>query len=208
MITLFKKLLWFRPKYSVLVDWQIRQLLVNNVVTREGANLNYLVNPASLDITLAGEFLVERRHEGGGPNPVLQTWRDSSSPMYKHVSKDYLELAPGESCLAVTRELFTMPNNLLGEYILKSRLARFGLDHKIAGYIDPGFRGKITLELINSNKHTTLVIAKGQRIGQIKFTSLPTPQKPYEGHYSLNGISPARRLRVDAEDPSIILQRL
>lgn len=203
----FKKLLWFRPKHGVLVDWQIQHLLDNKVITREGDNLDYLVNPASLDITLGGDFLVERRPEGIVPHN-LNTWDDSSAPMYVKVSKDVLELAPGESCLAVTRELFTMPDNLLGEYILKSRLARFGLDHKIAGYIDPGFRGRITLELINSNRYTKLSIARGQRIGQIKFTHLPKPKTPYKGHYSISGISPARKLRVHADDPSVILQRL
>lgn len=73
-----------------------------------------------------------------------------------------------------------MPANLLARLEGKSTLARQGLIvHVTAGFIDPGFQGKITLELKNISQHN-LVLHQGMRIGQLVFEPLDHPaQHPY-----------------------------
>ena len=92
-----------------------------------------------------------------------------------------------------------MPADLLARLEGKSTLARQGLIvHVTAGFIDPGFQGKITLELKNISQHN-LVLHQGMRIGQLVFEPLDHPaQHPYgsdklNSHYQhQNTVTPAR----------------
>lgn len=56
----------------------------------------------------------------------------------------------------------------------KSSFARLGLMVECAGFIDPGFRGQITLEIKNISA-AAVPIYKDQRICQITFTRLGEP---------------------------------
>ena len=68
----------------------------------------------------------------------------------------------------------------------KSSLGRVGLlIHSTAGYVDPGFKGNLTLELSNvSNLPITLY--NGMKIGQMSFTQLTTPVETPYGSEILN----------------------
>ena len=62
----------------------------------------------------------------------------------------------------------------------KSSLGRIGLlIHSTAGYVDPGWKGHLTLELSNvANLPVTLYF--GMKIGQISYLELSTPaDRPY-----------------------------
>ena len=89
-------------------------------------------------------------------------------------------LHPDEFVLAVTLERVEVPSNLVGRLDGKSSLGRLGLIvHSTAGFVDPGFKGRLTLELRNiSNLPITLYYA--MPISQISFMQLTTPaEKPY-----------------------------
>jgi dCTP deaminase len=79
------------------------------------------------------------------------------------------QVVPGEFILASTAETLNLPNYLSAEFRLKSSVARNGLEHLNACWIDPGFKGKLTLELINVTKKHRLMIKPGMPIGQIVF---------------------------------------
>jgi dCTP deaminase len=79
------------------------------------------------------------------------------------------QIVPGEFVLASTAETLSMPNYLSAEFRLKSSVARNGLEHLNACWIDPGFTGKLTLELINVTKKHRLTIKPCMPIGQIVF---------------------------------------
>ena len=56
------------------------------------------------------------------------------------------------------------------EFRLKSSVARKGLDHALAVWIDAGFHGSVlTLELRNNLRNHSIVLNKGAKIGQIVF---------------------------------------
>ena len=84
-------------------------------------------------------------------------------------------LNPGDFCLANTVEVFRMPDHIVGMVVGKSTYAREGLQIEVAGLIDPGFCGDITLELKNLHNHNPIMLDKGQSIGQVFFmyTNLP-----------------------------------
>src|SRR6185503_2292405 len=62
----------------------------------------------------------------------------------------------------------------------RSSLGRIGLlIHSTAGYIDPGFRGTVTLELSNV-ANLPIALYCGMRIGQISFFRMSSPvERPY-----------------------------
>jgi dCTP deaminase len=67
----------------------------------------------------------------------------------------------------------------------KSSLGRLGLlIHSPAGYVDPGWDGRLTLELSNV-ANLPIVLSPGMKIGQISFTQMTTEvDRPY-GHPDL-----------------------
>ena len=87
---------------------------------------------------------------------------------------------PGTFCLGSTVETVTLPNDVVGRVDGKSSLGRLGLlVHATAGYIDPGWTGKLTLELSNQSQ-MPIALYYGMRIAQISFIRLTTPvDRPY-----------------------------
>jgi dCTP deaminase len=84
-------------------------------------------------------------------------------------------LHPGEFVLASTLEHIELPGDLVARLEGKSSLGRIGLlIHSTAGYVDPGWKGHLTLELSNvANLPVTLY--RGMKIGQITFARMTTP---------------------------------
>jgi len=99
---------------------------------------------------------------------------------------DQLKMFPGDFLLCSTRERIEVPPYLAARLEGKSSLGRLGLMvHVTAGYIDPGFKGHITLELHHVGKIPLLLTPK-IRISQITFYQLTTiPDKIY-GDEALN----------------------
>lgn len=81
-----------------------------------------------------------------------------------------IALRPGERILAHTHEFFgiTPP----GAYELKSRSSwgRNGIAVCFdAGWVDPGYINRLTLEVYNLNQHETVLLPVGERIAQAVF---------------------------------------
>jgi dCTP deaminase len=89
---------------------------------------------------------------------------------------------PGEFALATTYETVELPDNLVARVEGRSSMGRLGITmHVTAGYIDPGFHGKITLEISNIGK-MPVALYTGQRVCQIVFeTMTSSSERPY-GH--------------------------
>lgn len=150
---------------STIVDHQIRHL-ARTMGLVEPFNPG-LVNPASYDVTLGPTLL---REGGAGEERWVEV--DIENGVYS--------LAPGEFVLAHTQELVRVPNNLECVFNLKSSRGREGYEHLMAGYIDPGFTGRVTLELVNVNRYHRLPLEHGMRIGQLRFSKLDEiPMRSY-----------------------------
>lgn len=141
------------------------------------------VNPASYDVRLNSFLLLEHEHDCDYPEEAVKC----DGRWVKHVCDEsgYV-MKPGEFVLGCTEELFNIPPEMEAVFQLKSSRGREGFEHVLSGYIDPGFSGRLTLELVNVNRFHDLLLVPGMLIGQIRFMLLDDrPLKDYSqtGHY-------------------------
>jgi deoxycytidine triphosphate deaminase len=100
-----------------------------------------------------------------------------------------LVLAPGECVLACSSEDVIMPLGYIGFVQTKGTLARlFVAAHCADAQIEPGFSGKVTLELMNQSPFQ-ISIPVGANIAQIFIMRCSTDNsKPYNGKYKSSDI--------------------
>jgi dCTP deaminase len=85
-----------------------------------------------------------------------------------------LVLKPHQFVLGSSVEYIRLPDDIAAFIQARSSIARLGLIiHFVAGFIDPGFEGRITFEMINLN-NVPIKIYPGMRVAQIIFMKLPT----------------------------------
>lgn len=88
---------------------------------------------------------------------------------------------PGFFYLCSTTEYIRVPDTHCAFVQMRSSLARKGLGHKMAGFIDPGFEGQVTLEL---ETHLPVYATQNDRIVQIIYERLTEKtDRAYKGKY-------------------------
>lgn len=165
----------------ILSDRDIRaalQRLENPLIVDPGFDPRRL-QPASLELTLAPEFRKQVAHHvrnAWGVYAVQEVeWQGGV------LDPDLgFELKPGDFWLASTVEMIRVPTDMVAQANGKSSWARQGLViHQTAGFIDPGFKGTVTLELSNASLGP-LRLFPGMPICQLQFTLLTSPaERPY-----------------------------
>ena len=137
---------------------------------------NEQIQPASVDIRLGDTFsIVEDSHTG-----IISLENEIK---YKTIKTDTYVLLPGQFVLATTMEHIDLPNDLTAFVEGRSSLGRMGLFIQNAGWVDPGFKGEITLELYNANR-CAIELKAGRRVGQLVFAKMDsTALNPYNGKY-------------------------
>ena len=98
-------------------------------------------------------------------------WQNGQNPV-QGIPLDHpvIALRPGERILAHTHEFFGIKPP--GAYELKSRSSwgRNGIAVCFdAGWVDPGYINRLTLEIFNLNQHETVLLPVGERIAQAVF---------------------------------------
>jgi deoxycytidine triphosphate deaminase len=136
------------------------------------------IGGASVDLRLGSQFIVFRRISvpsfdpvGDGTDP-----RSSQDVVDKTWGQPFV-LHPGELALASTLEYLVMPDGLMGQVGSRSSMGRIGLIPATAVLVHPGFRGCLTLELVNAGT-VPILLTPGQRIAQLSLhrTMLSGPQ--------------------------------
>lgn len=94
-------------------------------------------------------------------------------------------LNPHEVCLAHTLEHVKIPTDCVARVEGKSSIGRqFVSVHQTAGWIDPGFYGNITLELVNHTRNKIFKLEYGMYICQLTFLTLDqAADRVYKGRY-------------------------
>jgi dCTP deaminase len=88
----------------------------------------------------------------------------------------------GKQGLLHTMERLEMGPSICGQIYVRSSFAREGIVGSFA-FIDPGFKGQLTLAFINMGV-STVKIVEGERIAQVVFNKMARPSsKPYSGKY-------------------------
>lgn len=137
-----------------------------------------LIQPSSMDVRLDRFFRLFDNHKYPFIDPREQ--QDDLTRFVEVASDEPFILHPGEFALGSTFEFVTLPDDIAARLEGKSSLGRLGLlTHSTAGFVDPGFRGHVTLELSNT---ATLPIKlwPGMKIGQLCFFQLSSAsENPY-----------------------------
>ncbi|MBQ8664154.1 MAG: dCTP deaminase [Eubacterium sp.] len=150
------------------------------------------IQPASVDVRLGDTFSVVEDSSSG-----IITLENEIK--YKTIKTDTYLLLPGQFVLATTMEYFALPNNLTAFVEGRSSLGRMGLFIQNAGWVDPGFKGEITLELYNANR-CAIELKAGRRVGQLVFAEMDQEAlHPYNGKYQGQKGATGSRVYLDKE---------
>lgn len=175
----------------ILSDKTIKKLLDCNLLTISPLEPEQ-IQPASVDIRLGDTFVVVE----DSPDGIISLDREIK---YKTFKTERYVLLPGQFVLATTMEYINLADNLTAFVEGRSSLGRMGLFIQNAGWVDPGFRGEITLELFNANR-CAIELVSGRRIGQLVFAELDgAAQNPYCGKYQGQRGATGSRIYLDGE---------
>lgn len=166
---------------SLLSYSELCELVAQGVINAPIEN----INGSSIDLTL--HHLARKEVFGSALRTVRLHKRESIDTAEIDMTETNNEcvLMPDQVLLGATNEYFVLPLDISAEFSLKSTLGRNFLGHELAGWIDPGFEGTITLELKNNCQFHKLAVGSGMKIGQVKFfrhTSVP-----HEYSYKMRG---------------------
>jgi dCTP deaminase len=167
---------------SVLSDGTIRRLVAEGRIKIDPWD-DRMVQPASVDLRLGRSFRVFHNFRvaaidlGEPPTNLTEgiTITDDE-PFVIH---------PGEFVLGRTEEWVELPDDVVARIEGKSSLGRLGLIvHATAGFVDPGWKGTLTLEITNLTR-VPIKLWAGKPIAQLSFMTLDRPaERPY-GHPDL-----------------------
>ena len=150
------------------------------------------IQPASFDIRLGNTFSVVEDTPSG-----IITLGDEIK--YRTITTDTYLILPGQFVLATTMEYFELPDDLTAFVEGRSSLGRMGLFIQNAGWVDPGFKGEITLELYNANR-CAIELRAGRRVGQLVFAKMDSPAlNPYNGKYQGQTGATGSRVFLDSD---------
>ena len=137
-----------------------------------------LLQPSSIDVRLDRFFRLFDNHKYAFIDPAEQ--QDELTRLIEVDPAEPFILHPGEFVLGSTYEFVTLPDDVAARLEGKSSLGRLGLlTHSTAGFVDPGFKGHVTLELSNVATFP-IKLWPGMKIGQLCFFKLTSPSEhPY-----------------------------
>ena len=138
------------------------------------------VQPSSVDLHVDAEFRVFANNRY--PYIDVKQEQPDLTELIETKPDEPFILHPGEFVLGSTLERVALPTDLVARLEGKSSLGRLGLlIHSTAGYVDPGWKGNLTLELSNV-ANLPITLYPGMKIGQISFFRLTTAAEiPYGG---------------------------
>lgn len=161
------------------------------------------VGRGAIDLRLGTEFLLLRRTRRPGLKPGAET-QEAVEQMQERVVVPFGEelwLHPRHFVLATTLEYLAFPDDLAAYVVGRSSWGRLGLLVATAIFIHPGFRGCLTLELVNDGD-SPICLTPGSRIAQVAVHRLESkaPARPDEDKY-LGHVRPqASRLAYEGEE--------
>lgn len=177
----------------MLNDKKIKQYINDGKIKIEPFDES-LVGPASIDVRLGFKFRVFKNTN----TEVLDVKNYEDEPIFRERTKDYtihvgrysdlyifdspekgFVIHPGEFILASIYEYIELPDNIAAQIHGRSSIGRLGLFvHTSAGWIDPGYKGHLTLEIYNVNK-IPIKVYPLMKIAQIVFFEIESVEVPY-----------------------------
>ena len=189
---------------TVYSNTDIRRAIDEGTIVCQPFNPDH-VSEASLDFTLGHYFYkqedeteadgiynpfdkseVDRYFKGPlEAMPHAEWCRKYNKSKFANIPDDHpiIVLRPGERILAHTHEFVGIrAHGGAAEVKSRSSWGRNGVAVCFdAGWVDPGYINRITLEIYNLNMHESVVLPVGERVGQLIFHST---KSPVDGDYT------------------------
>ena len=162
----------------ILSDQELEKYIKQKkIIFKPSLDLSNQLGPASLDLKLGNEFRTFNSRKKTFIDPLDKQTFKNLTKLVKIKDKQHLVLHPGDFILGVTLEEITLPDDLGARIEGRSSWGRLGLIvHSTAGYVDPGFKGRLTLEILNVG-NLSILLHPGIKICQLAIEKLSSPAK-------------------------------
>ena len=143
------------------------------------------IGEASVDVRLGTRFHTLKRIQDSGLDPctVTQSRVERAHDEVVVPIGEPLWLHPGQFVLGATLEYLRFPNDLAADVVGRTSWGRVGLLVATAVMVQPGYRGTLTLELVNHGDGP-IALYPGSRIAQLAVRQVSDPSdEPYTGKY-------------------------
>lgn len=171
---------------AILSDKTIKEYLEEGKIVIDPLKDEQQIQPSSVDMRLGDEFKVFKVIR----KPYIDPKDEEDIAEYMEASTvpegEAFIIHPNEFALATTQEYVKVPDDLVARVEGRSSMGRLGVTmHVTAGYVDPGFEGRITLEISNIGA-MPVALYPGQRVCQLVFETMTTPAELPYGHPKRN----------------------
>ena len=171
---------------AILSDKTIKEYLEEGKIVIDPLKDEQQIQPSSVDMRLGDEFKVFKVIR----KPYIDPKDEEDIAEYMESSTvpegEAFIIHPNEFALATTQEYDKVPDDLVARVEGRSSMGRLGVTmHVTAGYVDPGFEGRITLEISNIGA-MPVALYPGQRVCQLVFETMTTPAELPYGHPKRN----------------------
>ncbi|HXT64139.1 MAG TPA: dCTP deaminase [Pyrinomonadaceae bacterium] len=168
-----------------LQEWMEKESIAERLIITPLFDPTQSIGESAIDVRLGTEFVLFRKE-------TFQSLDITSDLLVREINKyqhrvvrpirEPFVLHPRQLVIGSTLEYVHVPAGLLAYVIGKSTWGRTGLIIATATKVDPGFRGSITLEIVNEGE-VPLVLVPGIPIAQLVFHRTQRPVC-YDGVYS------------------------
>ena len=186
---------------SVYSNKQIKEAIIRGHIVFH-PNVEKHIAGSSVDVTLGHWYYrTERPSEGGFYNPmdeqavkqyfdgphkaeIHEVWAKKNGRMpFANISKSHpiIVLRPGQRILAHTHEFIGIKAPGTSTMQARSTWGRNGIAVCLdAGWGDPGYINRWTMEIYNMNQHESVVLPVGERIAQMVFYETGAVESEYK----------------------------
>ncbi len=163
----------------VLSEERIRQRLSKGDLRIEPlVDIDTQLGGCKMDLRLSGIYYEIKQSSVKTYDPLYPPSQDYRRKIVMPLGVPYI-LHPGMLALTPTFESIVMPDDLLGILQGRSSLGRLGIIvHATAGFVDPTYKGPITLELSNLG-HLPVALYSLTRVAAIAFVTVTGKVKKY-----------------------------
>jgi dCTP deaminase len=168
----------------------LQELVDGNYI--QNRNRAVVIDVASVCLHLGNMFTTYDPYNGEPfiPPKTMPSTTRSVAP------EDFHILPPGGIVLSCTEEEVEIPKDKFGFIQTKGSIARgFISVHMSDGQVDPGYKGKITLELFNASAFY-YKLAPGMQIASLFFMKTDAPVESYNGRYQNSGAPTTMKSRT------------
>ena len=107
----------------------------------------------------------------------------NGDPLIDLKKEGFMLIAPYAPAVIWTMEHLTLPLNVVGRFGLKSSLSRRGIYASVGPQVDPGFRGKLSVTMLNLTP-VPVALNYGEDFLSLELHRMAVPaSRPYSGEY-------------------------